>query len=417
MSIKTELTVLKANIQSAKDKLYTNLTEKGVTDITTSSTLDEMADSVSSITTGTSSGGGIVENTKFAYSTFTEVPEEYCDYINNLTNMSYLFSNCNNLTSLRLIDTSKVTNMAYMLSSCRNLTNIIGVENWDVSNVTKMSNLFNYCSGLTSLDLSSWDVSNVTDMSMMFNYCSSINTLNISNWNPSSLTSSGSMFQGCSFNKVIADNTILYDNFYRLFPSGSTTSVSLVNTNTSNMTNMSNMFNKCSKLKEIDLSSFDTSNVISFSWMFQNCSGLTSLDLSSFDTSKASSMSSMFEGCSNLQRVDGYISFKSYSASTMASNYFMGYTSNSSLRKITFKDIGYNSNSKQFNMSYATNWGVNNTTITDARQSLIDSLITYSYDRATASYSTCTVTLAANTKAQLTESDIAAITAKGFTIA
>ena len=62
-------------------------------------------------------------------------------------------------------------------------------------------------------------------------------------------------------------------------------------------------------------------------------------------------------------------------------------------------------------------WGVNSDTITDARQSLIDSLITYSYDRATAGYSTCTVTLAADTKAVLTSDEIAAITAKGFTIA
>ena len=55
--------------------------------------------------------------------------------------------------------------------------------------------------------------------------------------------------------------------------------------------------------------------------------------------------------------------------------------------------------------------------IVGARQSLIDTLITYSYDRATAGYSTCTVTLHSNTKALLTEDEIAQITAKGYTIA
>jgi surface protein len=149
--------------------------------------------------------------------------------------------------------------------------------------------------------------------------------------------------------------------------------------------------------------------------MFSYCGKLTSLDLSSFDTSNVTNMSSMFSNCYTLTRVDGYISFKSYSSSTMSSSYM--FSSNSTLRKITFKDIGYNSNAKQFNMSYVSNWGVNNDAITDARQSLIDSLITYSYDRASNGYSTCTVTLASNTKAVLTEDEIAQITAKGFTIA
>lgn len=55
--------------------------------------------------------------------------------------------------------------------------------------------------------------------------------------------------------------------------------------------------------------------------------------------------------------------------------------------------------------------------IVGARQSLIDTLITYSYDRATAGYSTCTVTLHNDTKALLTEDEIAQITAKGYTLA
>lgn len=55
--------------------------------------------------------------------------------------------------------------------------------------------------------------------------------------------------------------------------------------------------------------------------------------------------------------------------------------------------------------------------VADARQSVIDTLITYSYDRATAGYSTCTVTLHADTKALLTEDEIAQITAKGYTLA
>ena len=72
----------------------------------------------------------------------------------------------------------------------------------------------------------------------------------------------------------------------------------------------------------------------------------------------------------------------------MSSNYLSSYRNNN-LIKIAFKNIGYNSNFTKFDGSYISNWGVNSDTVTDARQSLIDSLVTYSFDRANAGYSTC----------------------------
>ena len=47
----------------------------------------------------------------------------------------------------------------------------------DVSNVTNMSYMFSNCENLTSLDLSNWDTSNVTIMGNMFNSCSKLETL------------------------------------------------------------------------------------------------------------------------------------------------------------------------------------------------------------------------------------------------
>lgn len=51
------------------------------------------------------------------------------------------------------------------------------------------------------------------------------------------------------------------------------------------------------------------------------------------------------------------------------------------------------------------------------RRSLVDSLLTYSYDRAAAGWSAATVALSETVKARLTDEEIAAITAKGYTIA
>lgn len=67
-----------------------------------------------------------------------------------------------------------------------------------------------------------------------------------------------------------------------------------------------------------------------------------------------------------------------------------------------------------YDFSGASVWGTRGE---ENRQSLTDSLITYSYDRASAGMATATIQLSANTKSLLTEDEIAQITAKGFTIA
>ena len=78
------------------------------------------------------------------------------------------------------------------------------------------------------------------------------------------------------------------------------------------------------------------------------------------------------------------------------------------------KNFGTASGFTGFNSKYATAWGVANDTVPDARQSLVDTLLTYSFDRATAEYTNCTVTLSAATSAVLTEAEKTAITAKGY---
>ena len=68
-------------------------------------------------------------------------------------------------------------------------------------------------------------------------------------------------------------------------------------------------------------------------------------------------------------------------------------------------------NSATFGMSA---WGQGSA---KARQSLVDSLLTYSFDRAAAGYAALTITLPAASLALLTDAEKAAITAKGFTLA
>jgi len=75
------------------------------------------------------------------------------------------------------------------------------------------------------------------------------------------------------------------------------------------VTDMGSMFSHCTRLRELDLSSFDTSKVVYMTRMFSGCESLTHLDLSGFNTSMIGtgwfgyevSMKEMFDGCESLE--------------------------------------------------------------------------------------------------------------------
>ena len=60
-----------------------------------------------------------------------------------------------------------------------------------------MSDMFNGCSGLTSLDLSGWNTINLSDIYGMFRYCTSLESLDLSGWNLTDVTHRGTMFSRC----------------------------------------------------------------------------------------------------------------------------------------------------------------------------------------------------------------------------
>ena len=252
-----------------------------------------------------------------------------------VTKMGSIFYNCNKLTSIDVskFDTSNVTFMDRMFWSCSSLTNI-DVSKFDTSNVTSMYQMFSYCRGLTSLDVSKFDTSKVTDMTQMFCDCRGLTSLDVSSFDTSEVTSMGSMFYECkgltsldvskfdtskvtNMNQMFSDcsgltsldvsrfDTSNVKSMYGMFYSCSgLTSLDVSNFNTGNVTIMTYMFYGCGGLASLDVSRFDTSNVTNMDAMFYNCNGLTSLDVSKFDTSKVTSMSSMFSGCRGLTSLD-----------------------------------------------------------------------------------------------------------------
>ena len=166
-----------------------------------------------------------------------------------VTNMIGLFENCTVLTSLDLStwDTSKVNSMWGAFNNCKTLTSVGDLSKWNTSNVTNMSIMFRKCTALTNVEgLSKWDTSKVTTTDAMFYNCGSLTNLNLSNWDTSSITDMSFMF---GFYKVTSNLVSVGD---------------LSKWNTSKVTNMSTMFQACSELTSVgDLSGWNLSKVTS----------------------------------------------------------------------------------------------------------------------------------------------------------
>ncbi len=223
----------------------------------------------------------------------------------NVTNMSNMFNYCQSLVSLDVscFDTSNVTNMSDMFNYCRSITSL-DLSNLNTSNVTNMSGMFNYCISLASLDISNFDTSNVTDMSYMFSCCTHLTSLDVNNFNTSKVNTMENMFDSCSSLTSLDisnfDTSNVTDMIFMFSSCESLTSLDISNFDTSNVTNMNCMFFACISLTSLNLSNFNTSKVTSIAQMFYNCAALTSLDLSSFNTSNVTDMKTLFEECTNL---------------------------------------------------------------------------------------------------------------------
>ena len=226
---------------------------------------------------GTLSGGGgsdvfiVPPEQGFAYSKFTEIPSNY-DFreFSNVTDASYLFYYCSNLTTIPQIDFSSVTNASRIFYTCNNLTTIPQI---DFSSVTNASSMFYKCGKLTTIP--QLNLSSVTNANSMFNYCTSLTT--VPSLDLSNATDTSQMFYGCNSLKTI------------------------LQLNLSSVTNASSMFYDCTSLNTVEGINF--SSVKDTSYLFYNCRSLPTV--SKLDTYSATSMGYMFSGCTALTTVEG----------------------------------------------------------------------------------------------------------------
>lgn len=118
-----------------------------------------------------------------------------------ITDMHYMFYNCQSLISICLFDTSAVTSMNHTFAGC---TSLKSVPLFDTSSVTDMGCTFYKCMSLESVPL--FDTSAATGMGMLFKDCTSLKTIPL--FDTSSATSIYEAFMNCT--KVESGALALY---------------------------------------------------------------------------------------------------------------------------------------------------------------------------------------------------------------
>ena len=148
----------------------------------------------------------------------------------------------------------------YMNSNCNKMfygmTTITNIDftGLDSSNVTTMDFMFQYCYGLTTMDLR-LNTSKVTSMDAMFANCKNLESIDLSHIDTSKVENFHGLVAGCT----------------------NLTSINLNNFSTEGAVTFESMFSTLPNLTEIDLSSFNTPNLTSVYFMFLRCTKLTTI--------------------------------------------------------------------------------------------------------------------------------------------
>jgi surface protein len=275
----------------------------------------------------------------------------------------------------------------------------------------QISGLSGYCAnafrGCTNLEtVPSLDTSKVTNVQRLFMNCSKLKAVP---WlNLSKNTQTNSMFYNCSsLTSVPTLDTHLSGNFQCMFYGCSSLEEAPELDTSSALPSggLNQLFEGCTSLKRAPSELYIENQSGAYA-TFKNCSSLE--EVPPLNTKSATTIGSLFYGCTSLKRVPQV----DFSSLTNTNNYL--FANCKSLVYMVITNLGKSSFENYTVFSTCPVWGTGGD---ENRQSVVDSLLTYSYDRAANGMTTATIQLSAATKALLTDEEVAAITAKGFTLA
>ena len=165
------------------------------------------------------------------------------------------------------------------------------------------------------------------------------------------------------------------------------------------------LFQNCSALKSMRGDVWDFPVLTNALGLFYNCEELT--DIPRLVTPRLENAASMFYNCRRLERI-AYVDFQSVTSGASFAQCF-------ALDILNIDHLGAVEEMTEpatLDLHWSSHLGESE----EGREALVCTLLTNSHDRAAEGWEPLTVTLHANALARLTADEIAAITAKGFTL-
>lgn len=229
--------------------------------------------------------------------------------IQSVKNIEGTFFECTGLETVDVSgwNVGNATSMHCTFYFCQSLEEIKGIGAWDVSNVTSMHQTFRDCTSLEALDVKNWDTGNVVNFSSTFSAweqnsgAMKLKDLDVSQWDMSSAENLNWMFYGCGeltdmdlSNWDVSNVTSMFHTFADCFKMQN---YNFSGWDTSKVTTMNGIFNSNLSLKVVDVSEFDTQNIEDFNQIFDGCTSLeTVIGMDKWDTSSGQSFFELFTG-------------------------------------------------------------------------------------------------------------------------
>ena len=277
------------------------------------------------------------------------------------------------------IDVSELKNVIGLFSGCSNTKHIPYIKFGYHQDSFKSA--FSNCTNLETIELKLED-SNITDLNRAFYNCSSIK---------------GAEIEKLSFDKI--------QNFTETFEY--CTSLENINLVCEQGEIFDSTFADCASLKVVRIR---CPKATSLCHTFSNCPKLEEVY---FDgTSNVSDMLRIFANCTNLKKV---VDLDISSMSSFKQN-LLAASSNNKLEFLRMLNLGKNKDCTYYYFDYLKQWGKGSE---ENRQSLVDTLLTYSFDRKAAGYPNAVLKFPSQYEYDntwLTQEEKTAIKAKGYTI-
>jgi len=275
------------------EKLTIFLTENQV--ITDMSYMFNNCKNFSSVNFSKWSGANITNiESMFQLTNINEIPKSLSNLMTTkLTNMRGLFCKCTHLETKNQeklkfgnSSTQNVKDMSLLFNGCRKLKQI-ELKGLEVKNVEDMSYMFSRCTELKEVQLGKWNTGKLQNVCGMFNKCEKLSSLSgISNWSMENVTDISIIFQFCESLDKLPD---------------------ISKWNLNKVKDISGAFSGCTKLKNLPAKYFNkwqSGSITSMCGLFNECNSLTSFpDMSYLNTNNVTDMSGLFCGCSSMTQL------------------------------------------------------------------------------------------------------------------